>query len=162
MNTSKAAPGYREYKPAIYKRRIALTLSETALLKTIGLIDAFDGEVGWHGTVKRMDKALFTVEDIFVYPQDTSMASVDTHQAPYEKWLYTQPNEVFNHMRMHSHSHFNFAVCPSVKDDLHRNKLVEQLSDDMFYIFMIWNKDYELHIMMYDHGAGLLYNTMTI
>jgi len=124
---------------------IKINISEVALLKTVGLIEAFDGEVGWHGTVNRTAKNTFTIEDIFVYPQDASAASIDTDQMKYEMWLMAQEDNVFSRLRMHGHSHVNFSPTPSSKDDRHRKGLTAQLTPEMFYLFMIWNKDYKTH-----------------
>jgi len=124
---------------------IEINISEIALLKMAGLIEAFDGEVGWHGTVTQTAKNTFTIEDIFVYPQNASAASIDTDQLKYEMWLMSQEDDVFRQLRMHGHSHANFSVIPSAKDDRHRKGLTAQLKPEMFYIFMIWNKDYKTH-----------------
>jgi len=136
---------------------IKINISEVALLKMAGLVEAFDGEVGWHGTVNRTAKNTFNIEDIFVYPQDASAVSIDTEQLKYEMWLMSQEDDVFNRLRMHGHSHVNFSPRPSSKDDRHRKGLTAQLTPGMFYIFMIWNKDYKTHSYVhygpdYPHG----------
>jgi hypothetical protein len=46
---------------------------------------------------------------------------------------------------MHGHSHVNFSVTPSFKDDRHRKGLTAQLTPDMFYLFLILNKGYKAH-----------------
>ena len=124
---------------------INIDVSEMALLKMAGLIEAFDGEVGWHGTVNRTAENAFVVEDILVYPQDASAASIDTDQHKYEMWLMGQEDNIFKRLRMHGHSHVNFSATPSSKDDKHRNGLTAQLAPGMFYLFLIWNKKYQTH-----------------
>jgi len=124
---------------------VKINISEVALLKITGLVEAFDGEVGWHGTVNRTAANTFTIEDIFVYPQDASAASIDTDQLKYEMWLMSQDDDIFKRLRMHGHSHANFSSTPSAKDDRHRKGLTAQLTPGMFYIFMIFNKDYKTH-----------------
>jgi hypothetical protein len=80
-----------------------------------------------------------------VYPQDASAASIDTHQHQYEMWLMGLESDVFNNLRMHGHSHVNFSARPSCKDDRHRRGLTAQLTPGMFYLFLIWNKEYKTH-----------------
>ena len=137
---------------------IKINISEVALLKIVGLVESFDGEVGWHGTVNRTAANTFTIEDIFVYPQDASAASIDTDQHKYEMWLMGQEDNVFNRLRMHGHSHVNFPPTPSSKDDRHRKGLTAQLTPDMFYIFMIWNKDYKTHSYIH-YGSSCLHGS---
>jgi len=151
----------RKIKQKSKKREpnISITFSEVALAKTLALVMDFDGEVGWHGTVVRDKQTSFTVNDIYVYPQKVSRASINTDQFGYEKWLMTQEDCVFNNLRMHSHSHVNFSVMPSVVDDRHRENIVEKLTGDMFYIFMIWNKRFQYHALVYNRKTRSVHTT---
>ena len=124
---------------------IKIDITEKALLKMAGLIEAFGGEVGWHGTVNQTAKKAFSIDDILIYPQDATAASIDTEQQVYSMWLYGQEDDIFRRIRMHGHSHANFTVTPSCKDDRHRMGLTAQIKPGMFYLFMIWNKQYKLH-----------------
>lgn|GEM_PF-6445961 len=160
--TKKLKIFYKLIVPKPRKCRVKVDISEVALLKMVLLTTSFRSEVGWHGVAKKKSGTSFTIEDILVYPQDAYELSVDTEQCLYEQWLYSQPNEVFNNIRMHGHSHYKFGISPSVKDDLHREKIVEQLVNDMFYIFMIWNRELKIHILIYDREKKCLYDYSNI
>jgi hypothetical protein len=160
--SNNKAEDFKLIKSAKKKQRAKVIMSETAILKMVGLVMSFRSEVGWHGTARRLSGNEFTVDDVYVYPQDASAASVDTDQWPYEQWLYSLPNEIFNTLRMHGHSHYIFDVIPSSRDVNHRNKIVEQLVGDMFYMFIIWNKNLNIHILIYDRITGFIYENKNI
>jgi hypothetical protein len=137
-------------------------LSPDAYKKTVALITEFKDEVGWHGTVSRLGDTEFIVEDVFVYPQDVTGSTVNTDQTAYTEWLYGLDDETFNKIRMQGHSHVNMGVSPSGVDDSHRQKILEQLEPDMFYIFMIWNKSLSVHTLIYDMARNVLYEDKDI
>ncbi len=127
----------------------------TALINFVG-----EKEVGWHGVVKRADDMEghnYVVSDILVYPQDVASATVNTDQEAYQNWLNAFDDDVFNNIRGHFHSHVNFSPSPSTTDDTHVESLVNQLSGDMFYLFMIWNKKLEYTCRLYDLRENLLF-----
>ena len=73
------------------------------------------GEKWQHGTVLRTENSKsdsneFIVEDIFVYPQEVTGSTVTTDQEAYSKWLYELDDDIFNNLRMQSHSHCNMGV----------------------------------------------------
>ena len=135
---------------------IKINITEVALSKMTALVDAFEGEVGWHGTVNKLAENFFEIDDIIVYPQDASAASIYTDQRKYEMWLMGQPDDIFNRLRMHGHSHVNFSATPSSKDDRHREGLTAHLLPGMFYLFLILNKAYKTHTYVhYKPGIAL-------
>lgn len=141
------------------EEKATVTFSQTAFYKMLQLIYGFSSEVAWHGTVYR-DEAqpnAFRIEDIFVYPQLVSGANVETDQVAYQSWLYSLDDEVFNNLRMQGHSHVDFTTTPSTVDTTHQGKILEQLDDDMFYIFMIWNKKMERTVTIFDLANNTLY-----
>ncbi len=136
---------------------ISVTLSETAFVKMAALIEHFDGEIGWHGVVRRPKADVFKIEDIFVYPQTVSSAAIVTGQFEYSKWLMDLDEETFLHLRFHGHSHVNFGCTPSGVDIKHMNSISEKLEGDMFYLFMIINKKYDSHIVLFDRLTRKIY-----
>jgi hypothetical protein len=134
-----------------------LWMSPMAYSKTMALVNAFSDEVAWHGTVTRKSDNEFIVEDIFVYPQEVTGATVSTDQEGYTKWLYEFDDDAFNKIRMQGHSHVNMGVNPSNVDSGHREKILDQLDSDMFYIFVIWNKRLDTHTLIYDMANNILY-----
>ena len=132
-------------------------LTPEAYRKIVTLVTEFSSEVAWHGTVSRSSDNEFIIEDILVYPQEVTGSTVNTDQSEYTKWLYELNDSTFNRIRMQGHSHVNMGVSPSGVDDSHRQKILEQLDRDMFYIFMIWNKSLSIHTLIFDMANNILY-----
>ena len=129
------------------------------------LIKEFDKEVAWHGVAYRGEdetKNEYFITDILVYPQNVTGATVNTDQEKYEMWLMQHEDEVFNNIRMQGHSHVNMATSPSGVDETHQAKILEQLEDDMFYIFLIWNKSNSKFIKIYDLKKNILFETIDV
>ena len=144
------------------KRNATIYFKEIAWLKMQSLIREIDKEVGWHGLAYRgtdPEKDEYIITDILVYPQEVTSATVTTDQEKYQTWLMSHEDEVFNNIRMQGHSHVNMGVTPSGVDNTLYEKILEQLEDDMFYIFMIWNKRGEKTIKIYDMAKNILFET---
>ena len=146
------------------KKTATLSFTEKAWQKMQTLIREFDKEVAWHGVAKRDENEEngFIISDILVYPQEVTGATVNTDQAKYEMWLMSHDDEVFNNIRMQGHSHVNMGTSPSSVDLEHQRKIIEQLDDSMFYIFVIWNKRNEKTIKIYDFANNTLYETSDV
>lgn len=148
------------------ERKAELRFTETAWLKMQALIREFDKEVAWHGTAFRDEDEtldLYHIKDIFVYPQEVSGATVNTDQKEYEDWLYDSlESEQFRNLRMQGHSHVNMATSPSSVDLAHQAGILNQLGEDMFYIFLIWNKRGERNIKIYDRKKNVLFESSDV
>lgn len=147
------------------QRRAELNFKEIAWHKMQALIRACDKEVGWHGIAKRGDnpeKDEYIIEDILVYPQEVTGATVNPDQVQYQMWLMSHDDEVFNNIRMQGHSHVNMGTTPSSVDNAFYDEILRQLDDMMFYIFMIWNKRGEKTIKIYDMAKNVLFETSDI
>jgi hypothetical protein len=157
----KMSDGKLNYKQSFcYENcKANVLITPEAYRKIVTLVTEFSSEVAWHGTVSRSDISIneFTIEDVFVYPQEVTGSTVNTDQEEYTKWLYALPDDTFNQIRMQGHSHVNMSVSPSGVDDRHRQQILEQLESDMFYIFMIWNKSLSIHTLIYDMANNILY-----
>lgn len=136
-----------------------ITFSPVAFAKMVMLLQQFDSEVAWHGVAYRDGKQenVFYITDIMVYPQLVSGSTVNTDQEAYTQWLYSLDDESFNNLKMQGHSHVNFGTTPSPVDTTHQEQILKQLDDDMFYIFMIWNKKFEHTIKIFDLRNNTLY-----
>lgn len=130
--------------------------------KMRALVREFSSEVAWHGTVERTDDFNFEITDIVVYPQTVTGVTVNTDQEAYEMWLIQQPDEIFNNIRFQGHSHVNMPVSPSGTDEENMRKLVTQLGDDDFYIFLIINKSHNVNARIYDMKTNLLFESADI
>jgi len=160
LENLKMSDGAIRYTKAFENKDDAcvLWLTPLAYSKTIALVTEFSDEVAWHGLAVRKAKNEFVIEDIFVYPQEVTGSTVNTDQGRYTKWLYEFDDDSFNKIRMQGHSHCNMGVSPSGVDNGHREKILEQLDADMFYIFMVWNKSLKTHTMIYDMENNILYD----
>lgn len=141
--------------------RATVEFSAAAFAKMILLVQNFTSEVAWHGVAKRAedDPSYFRISDIMVYPQEVTDSTVNTDQEAYQTWLYGFDDDVFNNIRMQGHSHANFSTTPSGVDLMHQEKILEQVGDNDFYIFMIWNQKFERTIKIFDKAKNTLYET---
>ena len=132
--------------------RASIVFSPIAFAKMTMLVQSFTSEVAWHGVAYRdeKEKNKFHITDILVYPQVVTGSTVITDQEAYQTWLYTHDDEVFNNIRMQGHSHVNFSTTPSGVDTTHQEKILSQIDENMFYIFMIWNQKFEKNIKIFD------------
>ena len=146
-------------------RKATLLFTEKAWIKQSALISNFSDEVAWHGVARRgEDESIdeYIIDDILVYPQEVTGATVTTDQEKYQNWLYSQEDEVFNNIRMQGHSHVNMGVTPSSVDTTLYENILEQLENDMFYIFLIWNKKGDKTVKIYDLEKNVLFETKDV
>lgn len=146
------------------QRKATLYFTELAYLKMLTLVREFDKEVAWHGIAKRHDTEAdaYVISDILVYPQEVTGATVNTDQEKYQMWLMSHEDDVFNNIRMQGHSHVNMGTTPSTVDTSLYERLLDQLDDSMFYIFLIWNKRNEKTIKIYDLAKNVLFETADV
>lgn len=131
-------------------------LSQKAYIKIKTLVAKADGEIGWNGSVTRNGNT-FTVEDIFVYPQKVTGATVTCDEVETAQWLMSLPTETFNKLRFQAHSHVNMGISPSGVDTTMYEKYLQNLGDDDFYIFMIFNKKDDYYIELNDNKTNIIY-----
>lgn len=168
LNAGKFADGRISYNKTLgsVSRRAKLYFTEIAWLKMQMLIKEFDKEVAWHGVAKRgddMSKDEYYVTDILVYPQEVSGASVEMDVEKYDEWLRENfDDERFFNIGMQGHSHVRMGTTPSSVDLGHQEAILNQLTDDMFYIFVIWNKLDSKNIKIYDLAKNVLFETADV
>ena len=75
-------------------------------------------------------------------------------------WLMSQPDEVFNKLRFHGHSHVNMGVSPSGVDTKYQDDILKNLND--FYIFGIFNKREDNYLIIYDITNNIVYEDKDI
>lgn len=153
-----------EYDLNKVEERAELVFEEEAWYRMKLLVHEFSSEIAWHGIVERdpEDDNKFVVKEILVYPQEVTGATVTTDQAEYEGWMMSQPDEIFNSIRMQGHSHVRMGTSPSTIDQHLYDSIIQQLEGDMFYIFLIWNKENARTIMIYDMKKNVVYETADI
>lgn len=142
--------------------RIAVRFTTKAWIKTLSLVHGFDSEVAWHGVVERKDDTTFVITDILVYPQVVTGVTANTDQEAYDAWKMALDDDTYNHLHMQGHSHVRMSTTPSTVDLQYWSQIVTQMNDDQFYIFMIWNKDLECTVRVYDLPSNALYETKDV
>lgn len=168
LNSGKFPDGRISYSKTLgsVTKRAKLYFTEIAWLKMQLLIKEFDKEVAWHGVAKRGDdksKDEYYITDILVYPQEVSGASVEMDVDKYDEWLRENfDDERFFNIAMQGHSHVRMGTTPSSVDLGHQEAILNQLTDDMFYIFVIWNKLDSRNIKIYDLAKNVLFETADI
>lgn len=168
LTTSKWADGKINFSKTIgtISRKAKIFFTEEAWMKMQALVRKFEKEVAWHGVAFRgedAEKDEYIIKDILVYPQKVTGASVEMDTEEYAKWIEENiEDERFFDIRMQGHSHVNMGVTPSSVDLAHQEEILYQLSDKMFYIFMIWNKKGDRNIKIYDLAKNVLFETTDI
>ena len=133
-----------------------------AWAKLQALVSNFSTEVQWHGLVERSNNNSYVIYDILVPPHVVTAATVTSDDDKHREWINALPDDEFNALRFHGHSHVNMACQPSSTDMKYRTDLVTQLPKEDFYIFLIFNKKGEWTGEVYDFGANALYDTKHI
>lgn len=149
--------GVIEFKKSfiIKDRKAELDFTPKAWVKMNLLLDGFDGEVGWYGVASRLGEEeddAYLIEDIVVYPQTVTSATVDMCE-PEEmaKWRMDNiDDERLDRLYCHGHSHVRMSTTPSGVDLNHQKEILADMADEGFYIFMIWNKRLERNLRIYD------------
>lgn len=144
-----------------------LFITELAMLKMKHLVGEFDKEVGWYGCARRVTDAenpsTFVVDDILVYPQTVSGATVDFDPPAVAKWKMEHYDDERTHrMYLHGHSHVNMGTSPSPTDKEHQREILDMLNGDQFYIFTIMNKRGERYLVIYDMLTNTMYEQADI
>lgn len=144
-------------------KKATLSIEDLAWRKMKALVDEFDKEIAWHGIAKRGEaENEYVIEDVLVYPQTVTAATVETDQEKYQMWLYSQEDDVFNHIRMQGHSHVNMNTSPSGVDTTYYERIVEQMGNEDFYIFMILNKKGSRYVNIYDMKSNTIFETSDV
>lgn len=139
-----------EIKPIIY-------FTMKAYLKMTRLVQSAPQEIGWHGIVKKLNTHEYLIEDIVVFPQVVTGASVTPDAIEYMNWLYSFDDDTFPHIRFHGHSHVDMGVSPSGTDTKYRGDILDQMGPNDFYIFMILNKRNDIDLALFDLANNRMY-----
>lgn len=168
LSTTKLADGKITFTKTFTTdaRKAAVHLSALAWNKMTALLSGFDKEVAWHGIAYRSDdetKDEYIIDDIVVYPQEVTGATVEMDTEKYAIWLMeNDEDERFQNIHMQGHSHVNMGVTPSSVDLNHQEEILNMLGDDDFYIFMIWNKSLTSYTKIYDMRKNILFENADV
>lgn len=136
-----------------------IIMTTDAHYKTKLLVDQFSSEVAWHMVIDRLENNLFVIKDIIIFPQEVTGVTANGIDGEYEMFLHKLPDDIFNKLRGHGHSHVNMGVSPSGTDENYYTNLMTQVPD--YYITLIINKKGETHLRLYDVQNNILYTDLT-
>lgn len=138
--------------------RPKVIFSTEAYLKMMLYVRDTSTEIAWHGTVQKdLEKNLYYISDVFLYPQKLAAATVQTDQNKYNEWITGLDDETHSTLRFQGHSHVNFAAAPSETDLDFYNDMLQVLPENDFYIFMILNKTGDTTLLIYDLESNTIY-----
>lgn len=142
--------------------KVQIHFTERAYYKMKELVSQSYNEIAWDGSVERDpdNPRIFTVTDIFVYPQIVSSATVDTDDEKYAAWLMSLDDDVYNKRRFNGHSHVNMGCTPSSTDHQYREQSMRNVKD--FFIYGIFNKRNEHTLAVYDIENNVMYDDKDI
>lgn len=143
------------------QKKIKVLFTPQAYCKMTTLIQSCEKEIAWHGTVEKIEEG-YVITDILMYPQEITGATVTSNDEKYPVWLMQQPDEIFNKLRFQGHSHVNFGATPSATDLRLYDNMLQTLSEEDFYIFLIMNKKSDFWIQVYNLAENIVYEKSDI
>jgi hypothetical protein len=141
-------------KPTVY-------ILATAYCKMRALIDSSNDELAWYGTASRVNNNYF-IENILVYPQTVTAATVDADEEKCAKWFMELPDDVINSIRFQGHSHVTMSASPSGRDTNNWQQFGNLLKPDEFMILCIGNKRGEFYWNIYDKAINVFFENKDI
>lgn len=146
----------RSAEPAVVE------FTDEAMTKMLSIIMLCDKEVAWHGSARRLETGRYIIDDVYLYPQNTSAASVRVTDEKYSKWCV---DEVIHNIdraksrHFHGHSHVNMGCVPSGVDRDYQDDTIEMIQEGDFYIFAIINKKLNTWFKIVDRVDNVYYET---
>lgn len=134
-----------------------VTFSAVAFSKIMYLVEKTQSEIGWYMLTERLSDYEFLIKDIIVFPQTVTGSTVNTDEMEHEKWLVSLPDEVYEQIHGHGHSHVEMGTSPSGVDDDFRARIKPTLPADDYYIFIIVNRKMSININILDRKTGFIY-----
>lgn len=141
-------------KPTVY-------ILATAFVKMTTLINSSNDELAWYGIAHRVNHNYF-IEDILVYPQTVTSATVDADEEKCAKWFMELPDEVINNLKFQGHSHVNMGASPSGRDTNNWQQFANLLKPNEFMILCIGNKRNEFYWNIYDKAINVFFENKDI
>ncbi len=138
------------------KEKITIYFTPEAYIESQALVKNFDGEVGWHGLIEKIDDNAYIVTGIIVYPQVVNGArTLDPTKT--NKW-YEDHEDVLDLLHFQAHSHVNMSTSPSSTDMENQKNIVRNLQGEGFQLFQIWNKSGDINSFLYDLDNNVMYD----
>lgn len=141
-------------KPTIY-------VLASAYVKMMSLIKSSNKELAWYGVATRVNNNYF-IEDILVYPQSVTTATVDADEAKCAKWFMELPDEVINNLKFQGHSHVGMTASPSGRDTNNWQQFANLLKPEEFMILCIGNNKGDFYWNIYDKAINIFFENKDI
>jgi hypothetical protein len=144
----------------LFERPRAVLISREAYARMWHFVDIAEDEVGWLGTVERLQNGGFMIEEVFLLQQEVSSAQTEISEegvALLAEELFTRPDglELVNKLRFWGHSHVMMGTSPSFQDD----KQMDLFRDNgcEWFIRAILNKRGRMEIDIYFFESGVMF-----
>lgn len=137
-----------------------VVISEQAINEMFVYTKEVSDEVGWLGTVHKLEDGTYYIEKTFLFDQEvhgTTTEITPEGLSSFGEALLQQEDgvEIWNNLKMWGHSHVNMATNPSGQDDKQMNEFSNVGHD--FFIRLITNKSGSLRLDLYDYEGGLTF-----
>lgn len=114
--------------------------------------DLSEGEIGWLGSVEKIEGEGFLITDCFLLKQEVHATTTEIDPtALLELWEAT-PEEDRPKIKMWGHSHVQMSTNPSGQDD---DQMDYFKDGNPWFIRLITNKRREYYIDVYDYDKGI-------
>jgi hypothetical protein len=137
----------------------------SAYNKMMALIKSSNKELAWYGVATRIKHNYF-IEDILVYPQTVTAATVDADEEKCAKWFMELPDDIINNLKFQGHSHVGMTASPSGRDTNNWLQFANLLKPDEFMLLCIGNNKGDFYWNIYDKAINVFFEnkdiTMTI
>lgn len=133
----------------------------SAYNKMMALIKSSNKELAWYGIATRVKHNYF-VEDILVYPQTVTSATVDADEEKCAKWFMELPDDVINNLKFQGHSHVGMAASPSGRDTNNWIQFANLLKPNEFMLLCIGNNKGEFYWNIYDKAINVFFENKDI
>lgn len=141
-------------KPTVY-------VLASAFCKMTTLIHSSNDELAWYGIASRINNN-YLIEDILVYPQTVTSATVDADEEKCAKWFMELPDDIINNLKFQGHSHVNMTATPSGRDTNNWIQFANILKPNEFMILCIGNKKGDFYWNIYDKAINVFFENKDI
>lgn len=132
---------------------INIKIAVEAWLKMEALVMYHQQEVAWLGLASKVDKNIYKIWDVLVYPQYVSPVFVDDDPVEMCEWNQKLTDEQYSMKRLHGHSHVNMHVyqSPQDRETFEDFKALNSMANEnRFAIAIVLNKNFEIFCAFYD------------
>jgi len=136
-----------------------ITITPSALNKMKHYAKLSKNEIGWLGDVEVDDNAL-SIKDVFLLKQEVNAATCELcSDAILNLYEQRMENDIpTDTIILWGHSHVHMGVSPSSQDDVQFRELGK---NSHYFIRIIVNKSYDIHLSLIDNRRGIIYEDMS-